>query len=117
MAGVQTAQGARQGSIRAVTGSAESYEGDWHRLFTLAGITTGSTDATGQFRPATFNERMLLWINLKLSASYTNLPEAMQALATANGAYNWSGLGTFNAAVSSTVGSPIGLLLALTKAA
>lgn len=118
--GPQTQQGARQASIRAVTGSAESYEGDWHRLFDLAGISAGSTSGvTGVYSPHSFDERLLLWINLKLSAAYTNLPEAMQALAVYGGAYNFSSLGTFDASTGGggTAGSPIGLLLALTKAA
>lgn len=111
-------QGLRQASVRARTGSAETYEGDWHRLFTLDGITQGNTDSLGIFRPATFNSRFLLWINLKLGTSYTNLPEAMQALAASFGAYNFSSLGTFDATIGpSGAGSPIGLLMALTKAA
>lgn len=89
----QTAQGARQASIRAVTGSAETYEGDWHRLFDLASIPVG-----------TFNGRLLAWINQKLSTSYTNLPEAQQAMAVANGAYNWASMGTFSA--SSSIAAP-----------
>lgn len=105
----QTAQGARQASIRAVTGSAEALEGDWHRLFDLAGIPANDG----------FNGRLLRWINLKLTATYTNLPEAMQALATYAGAFNFSSLGTFDASTGGgggTAGSPIGLLLLLTKA-
>lgn len=79
-------QGDRQASVRAVTGTAWTYEGDWHALFTLAGVAVG-----------TFDERMLAWINLKLSAAYINVNDAMQALATANGATNFSSLGTFTA--------------------
>ena len=81
-------QGLRQASIRAVTGSTanETYEGDWHRLFDRASIPAGM-----------FNERLLRWINAKLTKSYTDLNEAMQALATANGAYNFSSMGTFDA--------------------
>src|SRR4051812_11257448 len=97
----QTAQGARQASVRAVTGTVGTYEGDFHALFTLAGISAGGNDAGGGYRPLGFDERFLLWINLKLSASYTNLPEAMQAMAAANGAYNFSSLGTFDASVGS----------------
>lgn len=90
-------QGLRQASVRAVTGSAETYEGDWHRLFTLAGIPAGNADSLGVYRPATFNERMLAWINLKLSAAHTEINGAMQALATYGGAFNFSSLGTFDA--------------------
>lgn len=81
-------QGLRQASIRAVTGSTtnETYDGDWNKLFDRAGIAAGTTD-----------ERMLRWINAKLTKSFTNLPEAQQALATANGAWNFSSMGTFDA--------------------
>lgn len=76
--------GYRQASVRAVTGSAETYEGDWHRLFDQAGI-----------RQEQFNGRMLLWINLMMGRTYINLPEAMQAFAESRGAANFSSLGTF----------------------
>lgn len=81
-------QGLRQASLRAVTGSTtnETYDGDWNKLFDLDSIPVGTTD-----------ERMLQWINAKLTRSYTNLAEAQQALATANGAWNFSSMGTFDA--------------------
>lgn len=88
-------QGYRQASIRGVTASAEPLEGDWHRLFAVASIAASFTDSKGVVVPIPFNERLLLWINLKLSKSYTSLPEAQQAYAVAKGAYNWSSLGTF----------------------
>lgn len=81
-----TQQGDRQASVRAVSGTALTYEGDWHALFTAAAIATG-----------TFDERLLAWINVKLSASYRGLPAAMQALATFGSAANFSSLGTFDA--------------------
>jgi hypothetical protein len=100
-------QGLRQASVRAVTGTALTYEGDWHALFDQASLPEG-----------TFNDRLLRWINLKLAAAFTELNGAMQALAEDFGAYNFSSLGTFNAATpGGEAGSPIGLLLALTKAA
>lgn len=81
-------QGYRQASIRAVTGSTtdETYEGDWHKLFDRASVPAGM-----------FNERLLRWINAKLTKSYADLGEAVQALAAANGAYNFSSMGTFDA--------------------
>lgn len=82
----QTAQGARQASVRAVTATAETYEGDWHHLFDANSLPAG-----------TYDERLLRYINLKLTKAYTNLEEAMQAFAVANGAANWSSLGTFTA--------------------
>lgn len=83
-------QGLQQASVRAVTGTAGTYEGDWHALFDLDSIPVGDFDA-----------RLLAWINYYLGAAYTNLPEAMQAFATAQGAFNWSSMGTFNASVVS----------------
>lgn len=85
-------QGLRQASVRAVTGTAETYEGDWHALFDQAGIPAGH-----------YNERLLQWINLKLSAAYALLDEAMAALAAASGVFNFASLGTFDA---STGGGP-----------
>lgn len=79
-------RGLQQASIRAVTGSAETYEGDWHRLFDRDGIPVGH-----------FNERMLRWINARLSAAYTSIVEAQAAMAALEGAYNWSSLGAFDA--------------------
>jgi len=81
-------QSLKQASIRAVTGTTGTYEEDWHALFDLAGISGGA-----------FNERLLAYINYKLSSSYNNLPSAMQAFAADNGAYNWDSLGTFDASI------------------
>lgn len=88
-------QGLRQASVRAVTGTALTYEGDFHALFTGAGIPAGE-----------FNGRFLQWINAKLSASYADLPGAMQALAASAGAYNYSSLGTFDASTSAPTEVP-----------
>jgi hypothetical protein len=80
-------QGYRQASVRAVTGTANSYEGDWHALFTVNSIPEGDYDG-----------RLLAWINLKLSpAVFTEINSAMQAYATAQGAANWQSMGTFTA--------------------
>ena len=79
-------QGLKQASIRAVTSTTNTYEGDWQELFDDHSIAAG-----------TFNERLLLWINYKLTAAHTNLPEAQQALAVDNGFYNWDSMGTFDA--------------------
>lgn len=85
-----TQQSDRQASVRAVTATALPTEGDWNALFDQAAIPQG-----------TFNGRMLAWINLKLSLTYTELNGAMQALADANAAFNFSSLGTFNATTTS----------------
>jgi hypothetical protein len=81
-----TQQGDRQASVRAVTGTALTYEGDWHALFDAAGVAAG-----------TFDGRLLAWINQKLSTTYANLPQAQQALAVANGAANFVSMGSFDA--------------------
>ena len=81
-------QSNRQASVRAVTGTASTYEGDFHALFDLASIPAGD-----------FNGRFLQWINLNLSSSHTNLPDAVNALAVSNGASNWNELGTFDASI------------------
>lgn len=80
-----TQQGLRQQSIRDVTGTALSYNGDWEALFDLFAVPlTGG-----------FNGRMLAYVNTRLGTSYTNLPAALQALATDVGATNFSSIGTF----------------------
>ena len=64
-----------------------SYEGDWHALFTSAGIAAGD-----------FNGLLLAYINLKLGSSYDNLPGAMNAFAVAKSttaALSWNELGAF----------------------
>lgn len=76
-------QSDRQASVRAVTGTAWTYEGDWSALFDSASIPAGS-----------FNGRLLAWINSTMSASYTELNGAMQAYAVSQGAASWNELGT-----------------------
>lgn len=83
-----TAQGDRQASVRALTGSAGTYEGDFHALFNQAGIPAGD-----------FNGRMLAWLR-SVGGSANDLPGAMAAYALAQGAVNWSSLGTVNSAVA-----------------
>lgn len=70
-----------QASIRAATGTALPFEGDWHALFDQASIATGP-----------FDGRLLAWINAQLVASYTSLPTAQQALAASRGFANWSSM-------------------------
>jgi len=80
----QLNQSARQESIRAVTSTTLFYNGDWHALWD--GLST-----PGVF----FDERMLNYINTKLSASYTNVNDAMQAFAEDQGYNSWNSMGTF----------------------
>ena len=77
-------QEARQTSIRAVTSTTGSVNEDWIALFTTRSAPAGQ-----------FNERMLAYINTKLSTSHTNINDAMQALAANQSADNFSSMGTF----------------------
>ena len=86
---MSTNQELRQISVEAVTGTKWDYNSDWSALFDLAGIPTNLD----------WNGRLLAWINLKLSSSYTNLPGAMAALAANFSAPSWDELGTFSAAI------------------
>lgn len=45
---------------------------------------------------ATFNEGFMLWLQARLVSTETNLPGLMQAFAEAEGATNWSSLGSFD---------------------
>lgn len=74
----------RQAAVRAVTGTAYTYEEDWHVLFDLAGLDYGH-----------YNDRLLAWINLELGASFQNINDAMLAFAQSQSAGSWSQMGTF----------------------
>ena len=74
-----TTQEARQISIRAVTSTTGSVNEDWIALFTARSAPAGE-----------YNERMLSYINTLLSTSYTNVNDAMQALAADQSADNFS---------------------------
>ena len=75
---------ARQASVRGVTSTTGTYDEDWVALFTARSAPAG-----------TYNERLLAYINTKLSTSYTNLNDATQALAANQSADNFSSMGTF----------------------
>jgi hypothetical protein len=77
-------QSLRQESVRAITSTELTYEGDWHALFDDASIDDGS-----------FNGRLLAWLNIQESATYDNLPEAQAAFADTQGSPSWNELGTF----------------------
>ena len=79
-----TNQEARQASVRGVTSTTGTYDEDWVALFTARSAPAG-----------TYNERLLSYINTKLSTSYTNINDAMQALAANQSADNFSSMGTF----------------------
>lgn len=80
-------QGLRQASAVLLAEWAEptTYNEALTRLFDYEDVPAG-----------TFNERQLMWINARLTASYTNLNETMQAFAESKGAANWSSLGTLD---------------------
>lgn len=82
-----TQQGLRQASAYGLSlfPTASNYNEDLMRLFDAEGVPAG-----------TFNERQLRFVNSRLTASYTNLTEAMQAFADSKSFYNWSTLGTLD---------------------
>lgn len=75
-----TNQSARQASVRAATGTAESYEGDLHALFNLSSIPAGD-----------FNGRFLAWLNSQIPVAKNNLPDAMASYAV-----NVAGVSSWN---------------------
>lgn len=77
-------QGLRHAAVRAATGTALTYDGDWHALFDAAAIPAGD-----------FNGRMLAWINGRLGSSYAEIDGAMSAYAVSQGFPSWSEMGTF----------------------
>lgn len=79
-----TNQGDRQAAVRALTGTAYNYEGDWHALFDQSGIRAGD-----------FNGRLLAWLNQTMAANYPDLPGAQAAFAASRGARSWNELGAF----------------------
>lgn len=81
---MSTNDGLRQASVRAATGTALDYNGDWRALFDQAGIA-----------PGPFNGRMLAWINAQLGTGHPEINGALDAFAISQGAPNWSSLGTF----------------------
>ena len=84
-----------QQSVRDLTGTSLTYMGDWQALFDQNNIAQGS-----------FSGRFLAWKNAMQSAwdnsvwdraewganaeGYTNINEALQAIATAEGKYNFN---------------------------
>lgn len=80
-----TNQSDLQASVRALTGTALDYNGDFMALFDGAGIA--KTD---------FNGRLLAWINLTLGTTYTEINGAKQAYAAALGFFNWNSLNTID---------------------
>lgn len=69
--------------IRIETGTEGAYEEDWNAYWNLLGVPAG-----------TFDERMLMWINIRLDESFTCLPDAQNALASSLGFRRWSDIAT-----------------------
>ena len=78
----------RQVIVRTATSTTLPFDGDWIQLF---------DDTVGVQASGTFNERLLSYINVKLTASHTNINEAKQAFADNGGFYNWDSMNTFTA--------------------
>jgi len=99
-----TNQSDRQESCRDLTYTALDYNGDWHALFDQFGIPT-----------ATYNERMLAFINKYTGSSFTELNSAMAFFANLWGVTDWNSLGTwgpalsFNFLLSTSLVSPQGI--------
>lgn len=74
-----------QASIRAFTGTAYNYEGDWHALFDLQSIPAGD-----------FNGRLLRWINTQLGSNYDEINSAMNAYARNAGVASWNELSSLS---------------------
>jgi len=72
-------------AVQALTSTNLGYNGDWLSLFNLYGIP-GSD----------FNGRLLDWANGRLSKQYTNLQDALNAVALLEGVASWGQLGTFS---------------------
>ena len=70
-----------QQDIRDSTGTAGTWSEDWSALFDADAVAAG-----------TWDERLLAWINGKLSSSYTNVNAAKQAYAVDQGFANWSSM-------------------------
>lgn len=78
--------GLRQASVRALTGTALDYNGDWMALFDQSAIPHGG-----------FEGRLLAWLNERLGGAHTEINGAMAAFALQQGSPSWSAMGGFSA--------------------
>ncbi len=104
-----TNQESRHAAVRALTGTARSYNEDWHALFDQWGIATGH-----------FNERMLAWLNAVLGTDHANINDAATAFAVGQGVDSWHdvrALDIFDYYIDSVSGSDAndGLTMATAK--
>ena len=80
-------QGLRQASFRAIGSTTLDYNGDARAAFEAEATIPAGTDFNGAF---------ILWLQTRLSSVDTSLPNLMQAFAVAEGATNWSSVGSFD---------------------
>jgi hypothetical protein len=85
-------QGLRQASFRAIHG--ESGDRPYNADAMLAMKT--ELEAASITVPDTYNGRLLAWLQLRLDSTNPNLSGLMAGFAAANGADNWSALGSFD---------------------
>lgn len=85
-------QSDRQASARTISGTALTYEGDFHAVFDAAGVAAGP-----------FNGRMIAWINSVLGTSYTDINGAQAAFAVNQGVADWNSLGAFSVGPAPTL--------------
>lgn len=79
-----TNQELRHISVRAQTATTGTYDEDWLALFDLDGVPSG-----------TFDERMMMWLQDKLTTTESNLNNLMNEYAISKGFTNWSAMGLF----------------------
>lgn len=86
-----TNQGNRQASARAIhgLGAGRTYNGDLYAMAVAeASVPAGTT----------LNGALLIWANTRLSASHTNVTDALNAFAVDLGFRAWHEVGLFNPA-------------------
>lgn len=76
-----TNQGGIQSALRASTGTAHTYEGDWHAYWDSQSIAAGP-----------FNGRMLAWIKSVYPAAPDDVQGAMNYYAIQSGFANWASM-------------------------
>ncbi len=81
---MSTNQELRHISIRAITSTTGTYTEDWIAAFDDDSVAAGH-----------FNERLIGWLQNRLSSSDDNLPDLMTEFAIAKGSASWNELGTF----------------------
>lgn len=87
-------QGLRQSSFRAIGGTTGSLNEDMLAAFAAEAVIPAG---------ASFNGAFILWLQARLSSADDSLPGLMQAFAEANGAHNWSSLGSFDPAAEELI--------------